>query len=149
MHSELNGELLKWEKRFELGIHAIDEQHKYLVGLCSRLHGEIVSPKSSDEKEWRAAIFKALQETVNYTKTHFSLEERLMAASGYKSFAAHRKRHQELIEKISATLSSFDKINLQGALDFSKFIYEWILQHIAHEDKLYVKPVLEYLSLHK
>ncbi len=137
---------VKWDKKFELGIPTIDEQHRYLVGLCNQLHEEVMCRRSSEGRTWRVALSDALRETVNYTKTHFLLEEKLMAAAGFEDMPAHKKRHQEFIEKISSMLSSFDQTNLQGALDFSKFLYEWILEHIAYEDKLYVKAVLQYLA---
>lgn len=137
---------VKWEKKFELGIPAIDEQHRHLVGLCNQLHSEIMSRRSPDGKAWRVALSEALRETVSYTRTHFHLEEKLMAAAGYGNLPGHKNRHQEFVDTISRTLSGFDQTNLQSALDFSKFLYEWILEHIAYEDKLYVKPVLEYLA---
>ena len=147
--SETNEEWVKWEKRFEIGIPVIDEQHRHLVELCNQLHGEIMSTRAGEGKALLLAVSDALRETVNYTKTHFSLEEKLMAAAGFDGLPAHKKRHQEFAEKISAMLSSFDKVNLQAALDFSKFLYEWILEHIAYEDKLYAKKVLEHLAAHK
>lgn len=141
---------VKWEKKFELGIPAIDEQHKHLVRLCNQLHSEIMLRRSSsDGKAWRVALSDALRETVSYTRTHFLLEEKLMTAAGFDQLATHKKRHQEFVELISKTLSNFDQTTLQSALDFSKFLYEWILEHIAYEDKLYVKPVLEYLAAGK
>lgn len=137
---------IKWEKKFELGIPIIDEQHKHLVSLCNQLHSEIMMRRSPDGKVWRIALSDALREAVNYTQTHFQLEEKLMVAAGFEQTAKHKKRHQEFIEIISKTLSTFDQVTLQTALDFSKFLYEWILEHIAYEDKLYVKPILEYLK---
>ena len=47
---------VKWEKKFELGIPAIDEQHRHLVGLCNQLHSEIMSRRSPDGKAWRVAL---------------------------------------------------------------------------------------------
>ena len=147
MATEQNEEWVKWEKKFELGIPDIDKQHKHLVGLCNQLHGDIMSGRGG--KTWRMALSDALRETVSYATTHFSLEEKLMAAAGFDGLPAHKVRHQEFIEKISEMFSSFDTINLQAALEFSKFLYEWILQHIAYEDKLYAKKVLEHLAAHK
>ncbi|AEE16315.1 bacteriohemerythrin [Treponema brennaborense] len=140
---------VKWEKKFELGIPVIDEQHKHLVGLCNTLHNEIMQQRGRDGKVWQTSLSAALRETVNYTRTHFVAEEKLMSVSGFDQFSAHKKRHQDFIETITQTLSTFDQATLQTALDFSKFLYEWILEHIAYEDKLYVKPVLEYYRTSK
>lgn len=89
---------VKWEKKFELGIPAIDEQHRHLVGLCNQLHSEIMSRRSPDGKAWRVALSEALRETVSYTRTHFHLEEKLMAAAGYGNLPGHKNRHQEFVK---------------------------------------------------
>ena len=149
MLTEENEEWIRWEKSFELGIPAIDEQHRHLVGLCNQLHGEIMASRTTNENTWREAFSDALREAVNYTKTHFSLEEKLMAAAGFENLSLHKRRHHEFIEKIGELLSSFDQSNLQVALEFSRFLYDWITVHIAHEDKLYAKKVLDYLAAHK
>lgn len=35
-------------------------------------------------------------------------------------------------------------MTFSDAIKFCKFLYDWVLSHIAHEDKLYVKKVVEY-----
>lgn len=82
---------VKWEKKFELGIPAIDEQHRHLVGLCNQLHSETMSRRSPDGKAWRVALSEALRETVSYTRTHFHLEEKLMAAARLRKSAGTQK----------------------------------------------------------
>ena len=142
-------EWIKWEKHFEIGIPVLDEQDKSLVNLCNRLHSEIVASRSGEGKGWRMAFSDALREAVNYTKTHFLLEEKLMAAAGFDGLSVHKNRHQEFIGKVGELLSSFDHCDIQAALDFSSFLHEWIIMHIAREDKLFAKKVLDYLALHK
>ena len=147
--TEQNDELIRWEKSFELGIPAIDAQHRSLVQLCNQLHGAIMSSRVTNGKEWREAFSDALREAVNYTKTHFPLEEKLMEAADFESLSTHKRRHHEFVEKIGEMLSSFDHCNIQAALEFSRFLQHWITVHIAHEDKLYAKKVLEYLAMRK
>lgn len=39
-------------------------------------------------------------------------------------------------------------MRIEGRSDLrGRFLYEWILSHIAHDDKLFVRSVLEYRNL--
>ena len=138
--------LLAWDKKFELGIPAIDEQHKHLVELCNTLYQSIIRQKSAGNISWQEALSETLRKTVDYVLIHFRDEEKLLKAIGYEQFAEHKKRHQEFVAKTTETIANFDKATFQTALDFAKFLYEWILRHIAYEDKLYAKPVKEYMQ---
>ena len=139
-------EFLKWEERFELGIPAIDEQHKSLVEIYNHLHGEVMETRIRGGSMWREALSDSLRDAVNHAKTHFALEEKLMAAAGYESLDIHKERHHDFVEKVTELLSSFNKCDLHDALEFSRFIHEWITMHIAREDKLYAKKVRNYLN---
>lgn len=143
MHHE---EFLKWEERFELGIPAIDEQHKSLVEIYNQLHGEVMATRIRGGDMWREVLSDSLREAVNHAKTHFALEEKLMAAAGYEGLDIHKERHHDFVEKVSEVLASFNKCDLHDALEFSRFIHEWITLHIAREDKHYAKKVRDYLN---
>ena len=39
--------LLIWDKKFELGIPAIDAQHEHLVELCNNLYQSIIRQKDA------------------------------------------------------------------------------------------------------
>ncbi len=139
-------DLLVWDKKFELGIPTIDAQHRRLVELCNSLYQGIIRQKSEGKAGWQAALSETLRETAGYILIHFRDEEKLLKAIGYEQFAEHKQRHQEFVAKTTETISSFDKATFQTAFDFVKFLYEWILRHIAYEDKLYVKAVKEYMA---
>ena len=144
--SDQNESLVAWDKKLEFGIPKIDEQHKSLVELCNTLYQSIIRQKSEGKEGWQAALSDTMREAVDYILVHFRDEEKLLKAIGYEQFAEHKLRHQEFIAKTTETIANFDKATFQTAFDFVKFLYEWILRHIAYEDRLYVKPVMEYLQ---
>ena len=143
--NNLSGEsdFIKWDPKFALGITYIDEQHKHLVELCSKLYTQIMSNRSSFEDQsdaqWKQALVVTLKECVNYVGTHFSDEEKLMKLAAYEGYVLHKQRHDEFTKKILDTARQFSSMTFTDAIKFCKFLYEWILSHIAHEDKLYVK----------
>lgn len=139
-----NTNLLVWDKKFELGIPSIDAQHEHLVELCNNLYQNIIRQRDTGAEHWQVALSEALRETAGYIVIHFRDEEKLMKAAGYANFTEHRARHQEFVAKVTETITNFDKATFQTAFDFVKFLYDWILRHIAYEDKLYVKTIVEF-----
>ena len=126
-----NSDFIRWEKRFELGIPVIDAQHKRLVALCNDLYLTIVRND-------------ALRATVDYITTHFSDEEKLLSAVGYAELDSQKSQHRAFTAQIARTLKTFHQTTFQDAIEFVKFLYDWILHHIAVSDKQYVSAVLEF-----
>lgn len=142
-----NNDFIKWEKKFELGIPVIDNQHKQLVHLCNDLYQAVIRNKyRATTPGWHEALADALRETVNYVKTHFSDEEKLLTAVGYSGLDQQKAQHRDFTNKITENLKNFNKATFQDAMNFVRFLYDWILQHIAISDKQYVPAVLEYLK---
>lgn len=137
----LNDDYIKWEPKFALGIGYIDEQHKHLVELCNKLYYEIMRNKENADGEWKDSVAGTLKECVDYVKVHFSCEEKLMLAVNYENYAGHKKRHDEFTQKVIETAGKFNTMTFVDAINLAKFLYDWILSHIAHEDKLYVAPI--------
>lgn len=135
---------IKWESRFELGIPVIDEQHKSLVKLCNDLHTQLMESQTSGQGDWRTPFTEAVRQGAAYVQTHFRDEENLMKAAGFADFANHKKVHDSFTQKILTTANGFQSATYVTAFQFVKFLYEWILSHIAHDDKLYTRAVLEY-----
>lgn len=144
-------DLIRWDPKFALGIPYIDEQHKHLVELCNKLYTEVLASRLKYENDknaqWQNAMAGTLKECVNYVATHFSNEEKIMKLVGYEQFSEHKNRHDEFTKKVLETAKGFESMDFSDAIKFCKFLYEWILSHIAHEDKLYVKKVLEYKKI--
>ena len=135
---------VKWDAKFVIGIVPIDEQHKKLVELCNALYEKVWTARKDNTEEWKVQTAVTLKECVNYVTTHFSNEEKIMKVVGYERFSEHKNRHDEFTKKVLETAKGFNSMDFSDAIKFCKFLYEWILSHIAHEDKLYVKKVLEY-----
>ena len=138
---------VKWDAKFVIGIVPIDEQHKKLVELCNALYEKVWTARKDNTEEWKVQTAVTLKECVNYVATHFSSEEKLMKLVSYEKFSEHKNRHDEFTKKVLETAKGFNSMDFSDAIKFCKFLYEWILSHIAHEDKLYVKKVLEYKKI--
>lgn len=131
----MENELIAWDPKFSIGYTIIDEQHKCLIELCSNLNKAILSQADS-EGIWRKSMTDALKSCVEYVKVHFSDEENLMKKYNYPDYPAHKKRHDEFTMKVITTAGKFGTMDRKEALKFVHFLYDWILSHVAHEDKL-------------
>ena len=147
-----NKDLIRWDPKFAIGIPSVDEQHKHLVELCNKLYSEIMENRAKygtdNNVQWQTALTGTLKECVSYVTIHFSSEEKLMTLVQYENFSEHKIRHEEFTKKILETASGFNSMSFSDAIKFCKFLYDWIISHIAHEDKLYVKKVVEYKQTH-
>lgn len=138
--------LIVWEDRFSIGIPIVDGEHKRLVEMCNELYKAIVSGKTEERKTF---VFNTLKECADYVRTHFIHEEKLMQVCGYKDFEAHKKEHSEFAKKVLEKCRNFEKETYYSSMDFVKFLYGWILSHIAHTDRLYVDDLKAYLKKNK
>lgn len=135
--------LIVWEDRFAIGIPVIDGEHKRLVELCNELYKDIMSSRNLERKD---SVRVALKKCADYVLTHFSNEEKLMQVCGYKDFESHKRTHAEFAKKVFEKCRTFENETFASSLEFVKFLYDWILSHIAHTDTLYVGDLKAYLG---
>lgn len=142
--SEINRsqDLIVWDPKFDTGIVSIDKEHRTLVKLCNDAYKMILSNK--DKESWHDIVRSTIKECASYCQVHFSHEENLMKSIGFGNFEAHKRRHNEFILKVVSMAKSFDSMSVADAINFVKFLYDWILSHIAHEDNQYIKDALKH-----
>ncbi len=122
---------LEWKPEYDVGIDSIDRQHRKLVGLINNLQTAV--DYSTGEEFER----KALDDLVDYTRTHFKYEEGLMEEHAYPDFEAHRGEHERMIARVDEVLEAYrqDQDNaMQNAITFLK---GWLINHINGTDKQY------------
>ncbi len=136
---DITKDLVVWDSRFELGINKIDEQHKHLVEICNELFRGCLLGKDESETYFR----KALKEAVNYVLLHFSDEEKILIYYKYPEFTKHKTEHEKFIKQILHEANEFEKGSSFVPNQFARFLRDWILQHIAIEDKKYAAYILE------
>lgn len=131
-----NKVLLAWRNEFNLGIDSVDEQHQRLLDLINGLWDATVRGLPA------AQLLSHVAELERYTVYHFTDEEGAMRAAGYPRLDAHCKAHQGFVQRIS---DEKKRVLTEGniTLDLVRFLQEWLLNHIAVQDKHYASYVLE------
>lgn len=127
---------IKWDNAWNTGIPVIDQQHRKLVNIMNDLSEAMRVGKSRD------VLSDVLTVLIDYTKTHFSTEEKLMARADYSDIDEHKEIHHEFINKID----EFDKKVKSGStlvsIDMMNFLSSWVIKHIRGTDSKYV-PALK------
>ena len=121
---------VKWDDRYSIGIPLVDNQHKQLVVLTNELYKACHFSNEAAKEKFR----KAIREAVAYVKFHFSVEERIMEKADYPEYAVHKKHHIEFIQEILNNVMAFETGKRFVPRQFAKFLWDWILSHIAITD---------------
>jgi hemerythrin len=122
-----------WSDVMSVGIPEVDEQHKTLVDILNRLFVAVVQRESNE------ITIEILDTLVDYTKTHFGLEEKLLQEANYDpaEFAAHQREHRAFIEKISVTANKHLIEGKSVSFEIINFLKHWLQEHILVTDKKY------------
>jgi hemerythrin len=118
-------------KNLEVGVNAIDNQHRELFKKADEL---FEAGKNGKSKEYILQLFDFLGE---YTKTHFKDEENYMLSIKYPEYESQKKMHESFIGKLGSLRKDCEKagVNLSVIINTNQFILEWLTKHISVDDK--------------
>jgi hemerythrin len=124
--------LMTWTEEMSVGVKALDEDHKRLIGMINELNDGLESGHTL------RALESVVDGLFSYTRTHFAREERLFAQTSYPGTAAHKAEHERLIRRT---------INLQARIEAGQspqlsmeamaFLRQWLTEHIMGSDQSY------------
>lgn len=124
-----------WSDDYALGREPFDEHHRGLVGLIDRLYTRMSEGRGG---EGAAEVVRAL---ARYAAEHFAMEEAHMRRLGVERFAAHRKEHAELVDRVAAALVRLDAGEGVSTLDLAGFLRDWLARHILKTDRELVETL--------
>jgi len=123
--------IINWEEKYSVKVQELDDHHKQLVNLMNELYEAIKSGNSTTE------ISVILDKLIDYTKFHFSSEEKFMIKCGYPGYDKHKSAHEQFVNKILEYQIEFKEGNLLLGMDVMNFLIKWLIRHISIEDKKY------------
>jgi hemerythrin len=131
--TKMKGDLVTWSNTFSVGIKVIDDQHKELLNLVNDMFNHVVGNEAAERAYFREIIQKA----IDYVKVHFSTEEKIMLHTNFSGYAEHKKEHDAFVLAVIDKVRDFEAGKRLTLTDFTRFLKEWILAHIAVMDKQY------------
>jgi hemerythrin-like metal-binding protein len=124
--------LLTWDSdKYSVGVKSIDGQHGVLFGLINDLYEAM---RKGQAQQLTGALLRKL---VDYTKTHFTAEEQMLADAKYPGLAEHQVKHRALIKQVGEFTSRLEKGEIAINLDLMSFLSDWLTNHIQRVDKEY------------
>jgi len=123
--------LLTWNSRYSVGVKVLDSQHTVLFGLLNDLHAAMLKGQA------QALTGPMLRKLAEYTRDHFSAEEKMMEAAKYPGLAAHRIKHRDLIKQVQDYGTRFERGEASLNLQLLNFLRDWLTNHIQKVDAEY------------
>lgn len=125
-------ELAEWSAAIEVGLPAIDAQHRQLFDLAATFSG--------DGEQIR--VLKSLAMLTEYVKVHLREEEEMMAACAYPGLEGHKRLHVEFRRMLFELLENAKQMTLDEIAEEVKFLINgWFYNHILVADFAYVPSV--------
>ena len=134
---------MAWDNRYSTGYSKIDEEHKKLISILNTLYKDILGFK--DDEDY-ASFQNTVKDLLDYVNFHFAHEERLMTLLNYPKYYRHKVRHSKFISDISEKAELYKEDPKLVSSKFLVYLRDWILEHIAVEDKDMVLYVTNYLK---
>ena len=123
--------MIEWSERYEVGIAAIDGQHREMVDIANRLLAGLRAGRDRDE------LVETLRELVRAAEHNIATEERLMQEHGLAP-AHHAEEHRRLLEAIR----HFDlRLDPGGMAEAARFLHEWLIGHIDEDDRPFAEQL--------
>lgn len=122
---------LQWTENLSVGVPRMDDHHKKLVDLINRVFDAMSGDASS-------AVDPVLAELLDYTRYHFSEEEKLLEARGYPELEEHREVHRAMVAEVVEMRArrQVDPASVTAA-ETLDFLSKWLMRHIIGKDLRY------------
>lgn len=128
-----------WKDEYCTGIAVIDEQHKELFNIATRIYELLKNDMYIDKYN---KIINVVEELKDYTVMHFKAEEEYLLTIKYKKFFSHKIQHDDFIKKFNdIDLNKIDNGQDEYIEETFKFVTEWIIDHILKTDMDYVEKI--------
>lgn len=122
---------IDWTDNLNTGITLIDEQHRKLIGIINDLHTAMKAGQSKN------ILDEILSRLLEYTKYHFSAEEKLMDQYSYPEGVAHKKKHSDMAADVAVMIKKNETGGPANSVMVLTFLKEWLTNHILKTDKAF------------
>jgi len=122
---------LSWTEDLSVGVGLIDEQHRTWFDKADKL---FEAGKKGQAKEFVGQMLDFLDD---YTKKHFSDEEKYMLSINYPEYDRQKTLHTAFIGQLANLKKEFNESggNILVVLNANQMVVDWLVKHISNEDK--------------
>lgn len=127
---------ITWSDGLAVGHHIIDEQHKTLVELLSKLADGV--DRGEDQKK----LLKSFLEVYRYSAYHFEDEEELMSSLPFETWHVHRYEHQQFLATLESLAEDFRTKKATVGIETLEYLVNWHLEHTKKSDRSLVEALI-------
>jgi hemerythrin-like metal-binding protein/PAS domain S-box-containing protein len=125
-------EKIAWDDAYSVGVAAMDDQHKKLLGMINRLVDCHATRNCGSSGVFHEVLFHMF----DYTQVHFKAEEDYLRRIDYPLLAAHQSEHSTFVNEM-ATFCMTASEGVQGEVAIHGYLKSWLLSHILVSDMEY------------
>lgn len=128
---QIKADKLVWQESWSVGYPDLDKDHQQLVTIIQRINGW------REKKESLAGLIGELED---YTRYHFSREEKMLEAADIPGLAIHKAQHKEFIDWLASIRTSFEGSSVARSIlypEVSQYLNNWLIKHILKTDMSY------------
>ena len=130
---------LQWREQLSVGNDLIDSDHQRLIEIINQANHSL-------QANSRAGLLAALEDLDKYSRQHFTLEEKIAEAVGFKGLGHLHDSHMGLLQKLGQIAHEIgDQWDKPTADHFGQFLRDWLINHVIKEDML-LKPYFKKFS---
>lgn len=130
-------EFFKWKEEYATGFTTIDEQHHKLISLINQFYIAFMGHQQ------KAVVKDILAEMADYTRYHFTTEEKLFTLYGFPGEKDHLAEHRSFVAKVSEFAVEYDRNPSALTFKVMTFLQKWVQEHIMGVDQKYVSWLKE------
>jgi len=119
---------IAWDETLDTGHAGLDAEHRELARLFNRL-------RDATDGEGKAACARLLDDIIEHSRTHFELEQQLMAQQRYPMAEQHTAEHEMLLRQAFEYRANFDLDTAAARSTLKNFPEVWLAYHILFSDK--------------
>lgn len=123
--------LFEFNERFRIGVQDMDDQHRRLLELVSKL--DEVIQRNRDPREFRTVIVDLEQ----YIQIHFAAEEIYMERIGFPKILQHKKSHGDFTREVGNFRRRVGGGETRAMDELLDYLKSWVIGHIMVMDKEY------------
>jgi len=126
--------LIEWRDEFNLGIDAVDAEHREMVELINSLDSAMQADAGF------VTVVATLRDIHTRIAAHFTLEEKLMRHWRYAAYPEHRQDHELLLDVLLEIIESVDEEGHYDRAALSSDLDRWFSDHFhTYDAKLHNK----------
>ncbi len=123
----------EWKSEYNVAVKQFNDDHKKLFDYFNDLNRGLLSGMRITEMSY------VLEGLIDYTKTHFENEEKMMRKYNYPKYEEHKKEHDALVKDVMDFYQDFQAGKKAFTIELLKFLDDWVTNHILETDMHY-KP---------